>query len=93
MLKEEHEMRKQGKKPSNEFLERKRKLQREEIESIAQQRAVYEENSKNQLYREQDKYLENIAEINKINAQLGVPQIRTEVRYAKATPEVGVATL
>ena len=45
------------------------------------------------LYREQDKYLESIAEINKLHADMGMPQIRTEVRYAKASPEADVANL
>ena len=42
------------------------------------------------LFQVQDKYLESIAEINKMSAEMGMPQIRAEIKYAKATPEVGV---
>ena len=34
--------------------------------------------------------LESIAEINRMNEGMGVPKIRTEVRYTKASREIGV---
>ena len=71
MVKEEYEMRKAGMKPSQEFLEKKRQMQQEQRENIEANMVSYEEHARKQLYKEQDKYLENIAEINKINAQLG----------------------
>lgn len=45
------------------------------------------------LYSQQEEYLSNIAEINKINAQMGMPIIRTEVRYTKASIEHDVPNL
>ena len=45
------------------------------------------------LYQAQDKYLEDIAEINRMNEEMGMPKIRTEIRYAKASPEFDVQNL
>ena len=80
-------MRKAGQQPSKEFIDERKRLQKEKI---AQQHADYEMRRNRGLGLEQDRYLENIAELNKFNAQHGLPKIRTEVRYTKATPEIGV---
>ena len=68
-------------------MEEKKRRQREEYEKIRAAR------NGNVLFQAQDKYLEDIAEINRMNEEMGMPKIRTEIRYAKASPELGVQTL
>ena len=72
MMKEEEEMRRQGVQPSKEWLDKRKRLQKQKFQK---QREAYRERQKKSqgLYHEQDRYLENIAEINKINASLGMP--------------------
>ena len=87
MAEEELEIRRRGEKPSKEFMEEKKRRQREEYEKIRAAR------NGNVLFQAQDKYLEDIAEINRMNEEMGMPKIRTEIRYTKASPELGVQTL
>ena len=49
--------------------------------------------SYNGLYLQQEEYLSKIAELNKMHEQMGMPKIRTEIRYAKATEESGIPNL
>ena len=84
---EELEIYRSGKKPSKEFLEEKKRRQREEYEKVRAAR------NGNVLFQAQDKYLEDIAEINRMNGEMGMPKIRTEVRYLNASPEIGVQSL
>ena len=87
MVEEELAIRRRGETPSKEFIEEKKRRQREEYEKVKANR------SGNVLYQAQDKYLEDIAEINRMNEEMGMPKIGTEIRYAKASPELGVQNL
>ena len=70
-------------------MEEKKRIVKERAEKRRADFLARKENS-SQLFQVQDKYLESIAEINKMSAEMGMPQIRTEIRYTKATPEIGV---
>ena len=70
-------MRKAGKTPTKEFLEEKERLMRE----TRSQREV-----KTHSGSEQDRYLQNVEEINRQNRMAGLPTIRTEIKYATTQP-------
>ena len=79
MNQEELEMRKAGKTPSKEFLEEKRRLIRSNRNHS--KREVMPHSGS-----EQDRYLQNLEDLNKQNRLAGLPTIRTEIKYASPEP-------
>ena len=78
-------MRKQGKTPSKEFTEEKKRLGRLEFERRQREADMYN----NSLSSTQDEYLSSLNEINQMNKMHGLPQIKFEVKTIKSTYEVG----
>ena len=88
MLKEEIELRKAGKVPSKEFLDEKKRLAKSKIDKA---NADYKSTKRDYLTEKQDEYLRNIDEINQLNKAHGLPQIRMEVKYVKASKQTDFA--
>ena len=75
MVDEELAIRRSGQTPSKEFMDEKKRRIREMQEKKRADFAAKKSSphNSNELYQVQDKYLESIAEINKMNVEMGIP--------------------